>query len=267
MQELMTLAPLTVAQARAITDEVKGDARALWAKLLGLYEGGAHTALGYRSWADYCAAEFEMSDASAYRLLQAARVVAQLPIGSQPSNEAQARELARLPEPEVIREVWQEVKEERGDAVTAADVREAVDRRLGIERPAPMRAAPSFLATETEPLPLGYDEPIADAEGVEHVSYPLPVQVPEAEAATQAPAFEPSFVIPPRGLDPHSKAWHAAVAPAMYVRLDPDAVIATREPKEIERGLAMMADAVEYLNRLIAAGRAVVGRSRLEVIR
>jgi hypothetical protein len=45
-------------EARQLTDEVKVDAQKLWAKLLSLYEGGAHIALGYSSWADYCRQEF-----------------------------------------------------------------------------------------------------------------------------------------------------------------------------------------------------------------
>jgi hypothetical protein len=72
-------------EARRLTDEVKADAQRLWAKLLRLYEGGAHIALGYTSWATYCEHEFRLGKAYAYRLLQAAHVVDQLarksPIG------------------------------------------------------------------------------------------------------------------------------------------------------------------------------------------
>lgn len=118
-------------EAREVTDQVKADARALWANLLWLYEGGAHTALGYPSWSDYCAAEFEMGKTAAYRLLQAARVVAELPMGNSalPSNERQARELARVPEPEQRAEVWQAVVEQHGPEPTAKQVREAVEER------------------------------------------------------------------------------------------------------------------------------------------
>ena len=65
----------TAIEARRLTDEVKADAKRLWAKLLSLYEGGAHTALGYTSWAAYCEQEFRMSQGRAYQLLRAARVV------------------------------------------------------------------------------------------------------------------------------------------------------------------------------------------------
>ena len=52
------LLPLDADRARQLTDEVKADAAALWAKLLQLYEGNAHKALGYTSWAKYCRTEF-----------------------------------------------------------------------------------------------------------------------------------------------------------------------------------------------------------------
>jgi hypothetical protein len=45
MQELIP--PLTALDARRLAEEVKADAQRLWAKLLSLYEGGAHIALGY----------------------------------------------------------------------------------------------------------------------------------------------------------------------------------------------------------------------------
>lgn len=82
MQELIP--PLTALDARRLTEEVKEDAQQLWAKLLYLYEGRAHIALGYSSWADYCEREFHMSNGRAYQLLQAARVIHQLTIVSSP---------------------------------------------------------------------------------------------------------------------------------------------------------------------------------------
>lgn len=125
---------LTKRQARTLTDVVKADAHALWLKLLRLHDGGAHTALGYSSWATYCAAEFEMSDASAYRLVQAARVVAQLPMGSSSPNQRQARELVPLlDDPPALEATWRDVTDraaEAKQAVTAVQVRDAVERRL-----------------------------------------------------------------------------------------------------------------------------------------
>jgi DNA N-6-adenine-methyltransferase (Dam) len=126
--------------ARALTDEVKRDAAALWTKLLALYEGRAHAALGYASWADYCAAEFDMRQSSAYRMLDAGRVVAALeahsPIGeSAPANEAQARELVPLLKDEAeLVELWRELRAEHGEQLTADKVRRAVIERLQLEQ-------------------------------------------------------------------------------------------------------------------------------------
>lgn len=65
---------LTMTEARTLTDEVKFDAASLWRKLLELYEGGAHLALGHTSWAAYCRAEFDMGRSRSYQLLDAGRV-------------------------------------------------------------------------------------------------------------------------------------------------------------------------------------------------
>lgn len=141
MTELVTR--LDLETARTLTDEVKKDAAALWTKLLHLYEGEAHTALGYSSWADYCAEEFDWSDATAYRLLGAANVVAQLPMGSStPVTERVARELVPVlrDDPEQVPEVWGEVVEEHGEQPTAAEVREVVERHVPL---APKRAVNS----------------------------------------------------------------------------------------------------------------------------
>lgn len=129
--EVMTLR-LTADAARALTDEAKGDAAALWRKLLTLYEGEAHLALRFKSWAAYCEAEFDWSDATAYRLLQSARVVGQLPMGSSgPTTERVARELVPVLKqaPERVPEVWGEVVELHGPEPTAAQVREVVQPR------------------------------------------------------------------------------------------------------------------------------------------
>ncbi len=170
----------------------------------------------HQTFQDYCRERWGFSRIHAHRLIEAAEVVSVLPIGNTPNRESQARELARLPEPEAVREVWAEVTEEHGDAVTAADVRQAVDRRLGIERrPAyvppcddcgqsliadhgcPMARIPRDAllnhveqGTEVREDPpvampadvffpeFGYAETIADHTGVEHVTYPMPLPAP-----------------------------------------------------------------------------------------
>lgn len=67
-------APMTTEEARRLTDAAKQDVKALWRAMVELYEGGAHLALGYTSWQDYCATEFQVSPTTAQYLLDAGRV-------------------------------------------------------------------------------------------------------------------------------------------------------------------------------------------------
>lgn len=131
---------MTEAAARTLTDEVKADAAALWTKLLRLYEGEAHTALGYSSWGTYYEAEFGQSGAYGYRLLDSARVIDALPNGHSPIGESVARELAPVlrEDPDQVEEVWAEIVTEHGPTPTAAQVREVVEERKDL--PAGARA-------------------------------------------------------------------------------------------------------------------------------
>lgn len=140
-------ATLSRDEARSLTDEVKHDAERLWAKLLELYEGGAHIVLGYSSWGGYFKAEFGQDKNQAYRVLNSARVMRELespkdkehrnpvqfPIGdSRPSklNESQARELVPLlDEPDQLREAWSEAVKRTDGTPTASAVREVVQEQ------------------------------------------------------------------------------------------------------------------------------------------
>jgi phage N-6-adenine-methyltransferase len=119
---------LSATDARALTEQVKDDAAALWAKLLELYEGKAHIVLGYSSWGAYYKAEFGESGRHGYRLLKAAEVVGELP--SDPRvTERIARELVPLTnEPEELRDAWREARTLHG-VPTAAEVRDVVRSR------------------------------------------------------------------------------------------------------------------------------------------
>jgi hypothetical protein len=122
---------LSAADARRLTDRIKAKAADLWADLLLAYRGGAHLALGYRSWGDYFAAEFGQSGRHGYRLLEAARVAAELEQGSTDHvvTEAQARALAPLlDDPDAMRAVYEQARAEQGDSLTAADLRVAVQQ-------------------------------------------------------------------------------------------------------------------------------------------
>jgi N6-adenosine-specific RNA methylase IME4 len=141
--------PLTEFEARRLTDEVKADAHALWRKLLRLYEGEAHVALGYASWHSYCEAEFDMGRSHAYRLLDAGRVAAVVP---QLGNEAQARELVPLLDrPDELHDVVRELRDLHGERITADLLRASVQYRLGVEDMKQRRLEP----VETPPLPVG----------------------------------------------------------------------------------------------------------------
>jgi hypothetical protein len=134
--------------ARALTDEVKADAAALWSKLLQLYKGGAHTALGYSSWGAYYEAEFGKSGNYGYRLLKSAEVLDRLPMGNSPPSERQARELTPLlDEPEQLREAWSEAIEQHGPQPTAAQVRETVQKGAGSQDKAEAAVVPSDLTS------------------------------------------------------------------------------------------------------------------------
>lgn len=122
---------LTHADARRLTDEVKADAQALWRKLLALYEGGAHTALGYSTWWAYCAAEFDLGKSRAYQLLEAGQTLDTLRAHSNmlesPTTDRVVRELSPLrDEPEQMAQAWAEAVEQHGEQPTAAEVREVV---------------------------------------------------------------------------------------------------------------------------------------------
>jgi hypothetical protein len=123
---------LSEQDARKLTEEVKADAQALWAKLLELYEGQAHKALGYSSWGDYWTEEFGGSKSRGFQMLEAGRVLKALEAHStiveSPANEGVARELAGLGDEEKAA-AWEEAVQKHGDKPTAKQVREVVQSR------------------------------------------------------------------------------------------------------------------------------------------
>lgn len=161
--------PLSANEARRITDEVKADAAALWTKLLRLYGGEAHIALGHTSWGAYFEQEFGQKKSRGYQLLESGRVLRALsdstnggisiadvpigevhhcvvvrdspnvgtegitrigPIGPIPTSERVARELTPLlKEPDALREAWGEAVVKHGPEPTALQVREIVSER------------------------------------------------------------------------------------------------------------------------------------------
>lgn len=131
---VMEQAILSRDEARSLTEEVRQDAERLWLKLVELYEGQAHVALGYSSWASYFETEFGGDGSRSYQLLQAGRVMKALEPTENfplPKSDSVARQLAPLLErPQELRQVWEEVTS-TDTAPTAAIVRDAVQQRVG----------------------------------------------------------------------------------------------------------------------------------------
>lgn len=102
----------------------------------------------HRTFDAYCRERWGFSKTQANRLVHASEVVAEMaPIGTKPANEAQARELARVP-PEQREQTWQEYSEST-DKPTAAGLREHIERKA---EPEPEPEFPAELyATPPEP--------------------------------------------------------------------------------------------------------------------
>lgn len=123
-------------EARACVEVIRSGLEDIRRAVLDLYERQGWRALGYANWRECVVTEFGQSESYIYRLADAARVDrAVSPIGETSIHvpESQARELAPLVKsnPEQAREVWRDVTEEAeetGQPVTAAKVREAVQR-------------------------------------------------------------------------------------------------------------------------------------------
>lgn len=93
---------------------------------------------GFDRFEDYCDQRWKprLSRSRAYELIAAARVVdvvSGIPDTEPPANEAQANELAALArsDPQAAATLWDQVRTEKGDGVTARDVREAVRQHQG----------------------------------------------------------------------------------------------------------------------------------------
>lgn len=168
MTAVVPMGPLTAEDARTLTDEVKQDAHALWTKLLRLFEGDAHKALGYRTWGQYYEAEFGGSAKEGNRMLAAGRVLESLEPadfrgegspGSPLLNERAARELQPLLRrgADAVRDAYEEAVElAGGEKPTARQVREVVQLHCTPPRaPEPPLTAPTPLRpAQTPPRPL-----------------------------------------------------------------------------------------------------------------
>ena len=181
MSGAVTRAPgakaLSKDDARQLTDQIRADAQSLWMQLLRAYEGNAHGALGYSSWADYCATEFDFSKSRSYQLLAAARVVET--IDSQSTivdsgestltfNEATAREFTPLlDDPGRLKDAHAEAantapRDAQGKPqVTASHVRTVVSKRRDPKPPANTGATLRPSTAPERPAPIGLNDAVA----------------------------------------------------------------------------------------------------------
>jgi hypothetical protein len=139
---------------------------------------------GYQTFADYCERRWDMSKSRAYQLISAAEVVAALPAGGPvPSNEAQARELAQVPDPEERAAAWQEAVQESGGKPTAAQVKEkaAPRSRKVTDRPTPAATA-AKPAASADAMEAGPKESSADL--------PAPAAVTVSDGQQAPPPFQ-----------------------------------------------------------------------------
>jgi N6-adenosine-specific RNA methylase IME4 len=96
----------------------------------------------HSSFSKYCEERWSLSKTRAYQLIESAEVGKQVStiVDTSPANEAQARELSKLDEPDEQSEAWQEAvetapKDKDGEPkITAGHVREVVRKRLDARR-------------------------------------------------------------------------------------------------------------------------------------
>lgn len=70
--------PLDIRRARTLTDKIKKAADGLWRLIEEAHTSRAWAVLGYKSWAQYVTAEFDMSKQRSYQLLDQAKVTREL---------------------------------------------------------------------------------------------------------------------------------------------------------------------------------------------
>lgn len=123
--------------------------------LARIRDGKKYRALGHKTFEAYVAERWQMSRSRAHRLIDAAAVAEMLPMGdiSETASERSLRPLAPLAksDPDGAREAWAEaVKQADGGQPTAAQVREAVERRRPPRRDHPAPFSDPILDTIAE---------------------------------------------------------------------------------------------------------------------
>lgn len=124
-------------EAEEITEAIRSAATATYVLIARAHAQKAHIAMGYETWAEYVNAEFDMSAARSYQLLNMSKVVEEIEAASPEGTEvklteAQARDIKReLPKiTERIKEETRELPpEEASEAVKRVIEEERADKR------------------------------------------------------------------------------------------------------------------------------------------
>lgn len=228
MEMTETMAPRPLAELEAVIERGLTTFVEVGRALLEIREQRLYRET-HESFETYCRERWGWSSRHVNRQIEAAGVAAALgPMGPIPESERQARELARLPEPEAVREVWSEVKEAHGDDVTAADVREAVDRRLGVEpRPHPSLSEPieDIDGEQYETLPFD----LAARQIVDEAPDEILTATPAQQAALRAMADAEHLLKEPD----EERAFYMIGKQRVWIRLTPALVAETsRQPDQ-----------------------------------
>lgn len=121
---------MSLAEARAVTEQIKSNLTQTRALLLEMYERQGWQVLGYESWRAYGQEEFGYSETHIYRLMDAAKVERDIsPIGENGSviPESHLRPFASIPS-DLRAELWQTaIQTAPNGRVTAAHVESVVD--------------------------------------------------------------------------------------------------------------------------------------------
>jgi hypothetical protein len=127
----ISLTPMTESEARFLTQRIRDDVVRVYRLLFEAHERKAWAALGYRSFREYVAAEFDMSRARAYQLLNQAKVVREISAAVSTDvdiPEAAARELAP-----VLPDLLSDIRRRLGTAAPG-DEQQLVDRLIAEAR-------------------------------------------------------------------------------------------------------------------------------------
>lgn len=124
----ITSPSMTRQEAQDCVTEIKLSVQKSWQLILELHDRRGWEILGYKSWRECMVTEFDVKQAQAYNMLNAAKINKTIvESGSKPIPERHARALTPLAgKPSEIKRIHREVQEKTNGNATAADYQAAV---------------------------------------------------------------------------------------------------------------------------------------------